>query len=374
MKATETYLESKNHYLILDGLRGVAAIMVVIFHVFETYGGGDRFAQIVNHGYLGVDFFFALSGFVVAYAYDDRWKQMTTWSFFKRRLIRLQPMVIMGMLIGAALFYTQASKIFPLISTTPVWKMLLVTLIGCTMIPVLPSMDIRGWQETHPLDGPAWTLFFEYIGNIFYALFIRRFGTKLLAFLVFLAACLTINYTVFGPRGDVVGGWCITPEQLNIGFTRLLYPFLAGMLLMRLGKKIRIPGAFWICSAALIILFTMPRFGGPQHLWMNGIYESICIILIFPLILSVGAGATLTGGFSTRFCAFLGAISFPLYIIHYPFIYLHVALVVNHKIPMAQGIAIGIGFMVLAIGIAYACLKLYDEPLRKRLTERFLKH
>ena len=349
--------------------------MVVIFHVFETYGCGDRYSQIVNHGYLGVDFFFALSGFVVAYAYDDRWKQMTTWSFFKRRLIRLQPMVIMGMLIGAALFYTQASKIFPLISTTPVWKMLLVTLIGCTMIPVLPSMDIRGWQETHPLDGPAWTLFFEYIGNIFYALFIRRFGTKLLAFLVFLAACLTINYTVFGPRGDVVGGWCITPEQLNIGFTRLLYPFLAGMLLMRLGKKIRIPGAFWICSAALIILFTMPRFGGPQHLWMNGIYESICIILIFPLILSVGAGATLTGGFSTRFLRVSWRNFVPPIYYSLP-IYLPARRVGGKttKSRWPRAIAIGIGFMVLAIGIAYACLKLYDEPLRKRLTERFLKH
>ena len=73
MAQTPAYLESKNHYQILDGLRGVAALLVVSFHILETFAGGDRFKLIINHGYLAVDFFFLLSGFVVAYAYDDRW-------------------------------------------------------------------------------------------------------------------------------------------------------------------------------------------------------------------------------------------------------------------------------------------------------------
>src|SRR5947208_11017828 len=127
MTKTPVYLQSKSHYEILDGLRGVASIMVVIFHVFETYSG-DRFHQIINHGYLAVDFFFLLSGFVVAYAYDDRWGKMSQWDFYKRRLIRLQPMVIMGNIIGAALFYLQYCPMFSLLSGTPVWKMLIVML------------------------------------------------------------------------------------------------------------------------------------------------------------------------------------------------------------------------------------------------------
>ena len=175
MKSNALPLETKNHYLILDGLRGVASVLVVAFHVFETYSGGDRFAQIINHGYLAVDFFFVLSGFVVAYAYDDRWTKMTTWDFYKRRLIRLQPMVIMGSIIGAILFYFQKSEIFPQIAITPIWKMLLVMVIGFTLIPLPPSMDIRGWQEMHPLNGPAWSLFFEYIANILYAAIFRMF-------------------------------------------------------------------------------------------------------------------------------------------------------------------------------------------------------
>src|SRR5882757_456000 len=165
--AQTTYLESKNHYPILDGLRGVASVLVIIFHVLETFTGGNKFIQIINHGYLAVDFFFLLSGFVVSYAYDDRWGKMTQWEFYKRRLIRLQPMVIMGNIIGAALFYTQAAPSMALVAATPAWKLLVVMLVGFTMIPLLPSMDIRGWQEMHPLAGPAWSLFFEYVANIF---------------------------------------------------------------------------------------------------------------------------------------------------------------------------------------------------------------
>lgn len=96
-------LSSKPRFEILDGLRGVAAMIVVAFHLFETYSDGPS-EQILNHGYLAVDFFFVLSGFVIGYAYDDRWGRMTTWDFFKRRLIRLQPMVILGTLIGAFWF------------------------------------------------------------------------------------------------------------------------------------------------------------------------------------------------------------------------------------------------------------------------------
>jgi peptidoglycan/LPS O-acetylase OafA/YrhL len=134
-------LVTKPHYPILDGLRGVAALMVVLMHIFEA-NSTSRFDMIVNHGYLAVDFFFLLSGFVIGYAYDDRWSKMSTIDFFKRRLIRLQPMVIVGMIVGAIGFYWQASGLWPGINSTPVWQVLLMMLIGCTMIPVPPSMDI----------------------------------------------------------------------------------------------------------------------------------------------------------------------------------------------------------------------------------------
>ncbi|AYL97979.1 acyltransferase family protein [Mucilaginibacter celer] len=371
MSQTPAYLETKSHYKILDGLRGVAAIIVVIFHVFEAYSG-TRFKQIINHGYLAVDFFFLLSGFVVAYAYDDRWGKMTQWDFYKRRLIRLQPMVIMGSVIGAIFFYLQAGNFFPLVAATPVWKMLLVMLVGCTMIPLLPSMDIRGWQEMHPLNGPAWSLFFEYVANILYALFIRRFSKTALTILVLISAVLLVRYEIWGPQGDVIGGWTIDKTQLNIGFTRLLYPFFGGILLCRMGKLIHVKWAFTVCSLLLIIVLFIPRVGGEQQLWMNGLYESICIIFIFPLIVSIGAGAELTGNTAVKVCKFFGDISYPIYITHYPLIYWYTAWVVDNKVPMGYGMIWGAVLFVSSVAIAYACLKLYDEPVREWLRKRYL--
>jgi len=366
-------LPTKNHYEILDGLRGVAAIVVVSFHVLEAYANDNRFKQILNHGYLSVDFFFLLSGFVVAYAYDDRWGKMTQWDFYKRRLIRLQPMVIMGSIIGAALFYFQGGAVFPLIDGTPLWKMLLVMLVGFTLIPLPISMDIRGWQEMHPLNGPAWSLFFEYIANILYALFIRRFSNTVLAIFVFLSACLLIHYTVWGPQGDVIGGWSIDKTQLNIGFTRLLYPFFAGVLLCRVGKLINVKWAFGVCSLLLVVILCLPRFGDESHLWMNGLYESISIIILFPLIVAMGAGSTIKNKSAIKLCKFMGDISYPIYITHYPLIYWHTSWVVQDKIPMAKGMLVGLGLLITAISIAYACLKLYDEPVRNWLQKRFMR-
>lgn len=139
------YLASKPRYEILDGLRGVAAMLVVAFHLFETYSKGPAF-QIINHGYLAVDFFFVLSGFVIGYAYDDRWDKMSTWMFFKRRLVRLHPMVIMGGFIGMLLFYFGASPSFALIDQTPWWVVILMFLLGCTM-------TTRGGQARYPRMG-----------------------------------------------------------------------------------------------------------------------------------------------------------------------------------------------------------------------------
>ena len=165
MNTRNTYLASKPHYEILDGLRGVAAVMVIIFHLFEAHAGGSHLTQIINHGYLAVDFFFMLSGFVIGYAYDDRWNRMTVGTFFKRRIIRLHPMVIMGSIVGAAFFYFQESSCFPPIENTSIGTMLLVMLLGCTLLPLPLKFDIRGWTEMHPLNGPAWSLYYEYIGN-----------------------------------------------------------------------------------------------------------------------------------------------------------------------------------------------------------------
>ena len=377
------YLASKPRYEILDGLRGVASMMVVAYHLFETYSH-DPMHQILNHGYLAVDFFFVLSGCVIGYAYDDRWNRMTLKDFFKRRLVRLHPMVIMGTLIGALLFYFGDCSAFPLISETPWWKMLLLFLLGCTMLPALTSWDIRGWSETNSLNGPTWSLTLEYIANILYALFIRHFSKTLLCIFVigtaFLTIDLTMNLDVFNlfsanrsAAYTVIGGWSITPDQIYIGMTRLLYPFFMGLLLSRINKLIKIKRGFWWCSVLIIVMLAMPRIGGMENMWMNGAYEAFCILIICPLIVAIGAGSDIKGKKSVAVCTFLGEISYPLYITHFPLVYMQIAWANNHPdAPLGTVICLSVSIFILSVGLAYGSLKLYDIPVREWLKKHWL--
>lgn len=371
--ATSVFPDSKKHYEILDGLRGVAALTVVLFHILEIFSENDHTRQIINHGYLAVDFFFVLSGFVVGHAYDDRWSAMSLGGFFKRRLIRLHPMIVLGMIFGAVCFYFGASpELSPNISATPLWKLLLVLLIGFTLIPVPGSLDIRGWGEMHPLNGPAWTLFYEYLGSILYALVLRRLSNTVMIVLVLLAGGALIHLAVSSPNGDVIGGWSIEPAQMRIGFTRFLYPFLAGLLLFRFFRPGRIQNAFFWCSVLVVGILAFPRVGGKSDLWMNGLYDSLSIIFLFPLIVSMGASGSLSGRKSQALCRFLGDISYPVYIMHYPIIYLFSAWVVDYKVPLGDAWEMGAVVFISIITLAYAGLRLYDLPLRKWLSKKWM--
>ena len=392
MAKENVYLASKPRYEILDGLRGVAALMVVAFHLFETYSKGPAF-QIINHGYLAVDFFFVLSGFVIGYAYDDRWDRMTTWGFFKRRLTRLHPMVIMGTLIGAALFFFQDAGMFPNIMQTPLWKFLLCLVMGILMIPCGSSLDIRGWGELNSFNGPNWSLTLEYCGNILYAFVFRHLPKAALAVLcaccAFFTLDLTLGWDVFGlfpdgPQYNVIGGWSLNAQQMYIGFTRLLYPFLCGLLISRIlpghrsdnnpsGSPIHLKGGFWWCSLALVIIMSLPCIGGKQGI-PDGIFQAVSILAIFPLIVLAGAGSMTTHRWSTKVCKWLGDISYPIYITHYPLIYMQLAWAEKHSdAPLYMHIAVAVGVFFLSVLIAWALLKVYDEPVREWLKEHWLK-
>lgn len=356
-------LNSKPHFPILDGLRGVASVMVIVFHIFEPHST-SHLDQIVNHGYLAVDFFFLLSGFVIGYAYDDRWGTMRFMDFLKLRLVRLQPMVIMGMIFGAGCFYFQDSAIWPNIHEVPVWTMLMVMLIGFTLIPVPLTLDIRGWHEMHPLNGPGWSLFFEYVANILYGLFVRNFSKTALSILVAIAGFALIHMAVTSSNGDVIGGWSVEPAQLRIGITRVMFPFFAGLLLFRIGKLKQVNNAFLWCSLLTVLVLSMPRVGGSQRLWMNGLYDSLSIILAFPFIIYLGASGTIKNPSAARFCKFLGDISYPIYITHFPIIYLYTAWVSNHQPSFAEAWPFALLVFASSVVFAYLCLKLYDEPVR----------
>ena len=297
---------------------------------------------------------------------------MTVWDFIKRRLIRLHPLIILGMTIGAALFFFQESSISPKIADTSVGSLLLIMFIGYTLIPVPPSMDIRGWNEMHPLNGPGWSLFFEYIANILHVFILRKLPNILLSGCVFLAAVVLYYVAITSKSGDLIGGWSIEPDQLKVGFTRLLFPYMAGMLLRRGVKVESGKKTLLFTSVLLIVVLSMPRIGGYEHVWVNGLYEALIVSLVFPLIIYLGAMGEVKSSFAQKVSTFLGDISYPLYITHFPFIMVFYAWVNNNNISMEQGAPVGIILMLGTIVVAYASLKFYDLPIRKWLAKRFL--
>ena len=368
--SSAAFTDTKPHYNILDGLRGVAALMVLWFHIFEAYAS-SHIDQQINHGYLAVDFFFILSGFVIGYAYDDRWKTMTIKDFIKRRFIRLHPMVVIGAIIGAIMFYFQGCSVWD-VSKVSVTMLLIATLMNACLIPATPGFEIRGVTEMFPLNGPSWALFYEYSGNILYAFFIHKLSTKVLSIWVVLAGCGLAGFAIWGPYGDICAGFSLTGENILGGSLRLLFSCSAGLLLSRLFKPIFIKGVFWICSLSVVILLAIPRIGGSENLWMNGLYDTLCFAVLFPLIVYLGASGKTTDKLTTRICKFLGDISYPLYMVHYPFIYLYYAWVKNEHLTFVQSLPGALAVVIGSIILAYLCLRLYDEPVRKFLTKHLL--
>jgi peptidoglycan/LPS O-acetylase OafA/YrhL len=283
---------------------------------------------------------------------------MSIAQFFRIRLIRLHPMVMLGVFIGAIGFWFD-----PFTSMRPAYGLfdvIIALLLGWLL---MPSPDIRGWGETHQLNGPSWSLLQEYIANIMYALFVRKFNKGALTVLVVVSAVVLTGVAHW--RGDIGTGWSY--DTFWIAVVRMMYPFFAGLLLFRTGKLIRIPFAFTLCSIALGILFFLPHFGN-----LNGFYEAGVIILVFPLIVAVGAGGEVSG-FMKKLCRFSGDISYPIYITHYPFIYIYTMWIHESKATPEQIIPVAIGLFFLFILLAYASLKWYDEPVRSWLKRKCLR-
>jgi len=379
--SSASFSGTKPHYELLDGLRGVAAILVLIYHIFEgfafaqtTNGEGNGIITTLNHGHIAVDFFFVLSGFVISYAYDDRWGNITLNNFFKRRLIRLHPMLIMGAIIGAIAFFAVGCQKWDG-TTTPTTWVIIALLFTMFMIPAVPGVpyEVRGNGEMFPLNGPGWSLFFEYIGNILYALFIRRLSTKTLAILTTILGILHAWFFIGDISGyDMIGvGWTIDKVNFWGGLVRMLFPFSMGMLIARTFRPRKIKGVFWICSLILIILFAVPYITPKGNISVNSLYEYICIALIFPFVVWLGACGKSNDKITSKTNKILGNISYPLYIVHYPIMYIFYKWLIEKRVyTFSETWMVSSIVVISSILLAFILLKFYDEPVRKWLTKK----
>lgn len=359
--------ETRKHYLMLDGLRGIAALVIVLSHLGEALAINGCIA----HAHLAVEYFLLLSGFVLAYAYDGRWTDgMTVRGFFLRRLKRLHPLVPVAVLLGLVpALLTEGDVLGP-------WWQVALAAVGCSlMIPAFPTGLLN------PFNGPVWTLFYEYFANVVYALFLRRLGKRTLLALMAVAAAAT---TAVALRIDLFGlllhygytfkaGWGARADHLYVALTRLAFPLLTGLFICRAGLKIRLRHAFWPCAVVFVVLMMVPVFPG-ENPWrgslLNGVYELAVVLAAWPLLLLIGAGDEMDGKSRTaRFARFVGGISFPLYMTHYPLRMLLGWFLKGQvqTLSTAACVFIILGFYAVALPLAWAVRRFYADPVGRWL-------
>ena len=346
---------AKQHFEILDGLRGVAALAVVIFHFMEwVYTNPEQ--NFIGHGFLAVDFFFCLSGFVIGYAYDDRIAKMGLRKFFVSRIIRLHPLVVAGSVLGLIAFLFDPFSAYTEIYSTG--KIILAFFCSLFLIP-LPVIADRGFN-LFSFNAPAWSLFWEYMANIVYAFVLYKIGRNLLLFFTILAA-VAIFYVGYS-SGNLLGGW--SGPTFWDGCARISYSFLAGLLIYRSNWIIKNKLGFMGLSVLLLLAFVMPFSK------MNWLAEPLVVLFYFPLLIALGAGATLQPGLK-KLCVFSGNISYPLYMTHYAFLWMFGNYYTTHKPDNTQLTLIVVTSVILLVGFAYLVMFFYDIPLRKYLTDKW---
>ncbi len=287
-------MEARTRFVALDGLRGVAALAVLALHVPPL----DR---VVPHGYLAVDLFFMMSGFVVAHAYEDRLR--SGWSlrdFMRVRIVRLWPLYLLGTLIGAAVFASAVDG--------PVMAAALAMMIAAAvlLIPLPLGHDVQIFN----LNRPAWSLFFEMVANLLYGAFARRLSERVLFLLAMVGAGAVVS--AFGLAGT--GSLGHHGDSLLGGAARILFGFPVGVLFYRLYRSgrltLRLP-------VPLILVIFLATLAAPDIGPLNGWLDAVAVVLVFPLLVAGAVNAEVKPGTASAFASFAD-LSYPLYILHGP--------------------------------------------------------
>lgn len=354
----------KEHYEVLDGLRGTAALLVVLLHVQGVIFGIPLSFRALPRSYLAVDFFFLLSGFVIGFAYDNRWSDLTFGRFLGLRIIRLHPLVVLGMLLGFLSYLVSGPQASG--STSITCEALLALAFNLFLLPN-PSF---AWhpQSTHALNGPAWSLMQEYIGNFAYALVLHKLSARALALIA--AAC-----------GVVLLSCAIMQNTLNLGFNwhsfwmapvRLGFPFITGLWLYRVQDNWpKVQVNFFLLSLALIIAFAVPILPADGGLAVNGALDAGFVLLLFPSIIIAGAHSS--GHPRTiQLCKMFGQLSYPLYITHGPLLLILSHFLYGHGASIVERIGATFAIVLIAAAFARLVYNLWDIPVRRFLSVQWL--
>jgi peptidoglycan/LPS O-acetylase OafA/YrhL len=350
-----------SYFYLLDAIRAAAALIVLCRHTTYFFG------WLLPVSHLAVDLFFVLSGVVVANAYEPRLRQgLPVARFMLIRLIRLYPLYLLGSAIGllpvlAARYGLSAQALQGGFSGTLVAAVL--------MLPMMSG------DELFPLDTPAWSLFFELAANLFYAVILRHLSGRLLLTLILGCAAGLALSLVATPAHTLHGGF--SPSTMPVGAFRVGFSFFMGVALYRRFMRLRSVGRSIGTNAprgagtrALVLVAALAAaltVSPPTAL--RPIYELLAVTVLFPSLIALAMHCPLSGR-GARWCALLGMLSYPIYVLHVPVARtlngllvkgLHLPL--EHWLPYA-----GIAFLAMFLPACWIADRWYDGPARARLS------
>ncbi|HEV7692972.1 MAG TPA: acyltransferase [Hyphomonadaceae bacterium] len=337
-----------HRFLLLDALRGVAALAVVSGHL------GDAWGHPISQFYiLAVDFFFILSGFVIAYAYKSKLAgAMTAPAFWRIRVIRLYPLLVVGALIGAvAMFVLHGDE-----PDVPAWKIAASAGLAALALPTA----LFATAMAFPINGPAWSLFFELLANFVYAPVSRFLTHNRLIVLTGVAALLLVIDTL--NRGTIESGW--SKHELLGGVFRVFFGFTCGLMLYEFRPSWKLKSVYgWALMAVLGFILLGPFAFKPLE-------QLTVSLVVMPAIVWIGSAIEMAGA-GVEIVTFLGILSYPIYILHKPV--LETSVSVLHKLdPTGALIPLWVPLQfAFFIAMAWLAFKVIDEPVRKWLTGRF---
>jgi peptidoglycan/LPS O-acetylase OafA/YrhL len=332
---------------------------VMLYHFSPFLSDG----KVLPSSYLAVDLFFLLSGFVIAHAYDKKIETgMGFGTFLLVRLIRLYPLYLAGTLLG--FFYLVIKNRLVPSEYLPFSEIGVMLTTGMLFIPLVSS----GYHTIFPLNPASWSLFFELLVNIAYFLLFLVLSNRMLATLITVSLALLSLTAMLAGTLD----FGMTGQTIVGGLPRVCFSFFVGVLLCR--SMVRYQSSLGFLQtghwAEISMALTLVAFAIAPHGAMRAVYDLVCVVLLFPVMVVIGAVAP-TRPRCSRLYGWLGRISYPIYIIHTPMLMIVAGAGKAASIdPFANHPWFGIAMAIAVIAIGDIGTRIFDEPVRRFLQRR----
>ncbi|WP_342740555.1 acyltransferase [Bradyrhizobium sp. B117] len=334
---------AEERFEVLDALRGFAAIGVVLFHL-SIVGA----PQLAPHGYLAVDFFFMLSGFVLSHSYAVRLqsRRLTVSSFLQLRMKRLLPLSLLGLLLGTGYFLVRLAM--QKYSQYGLSDILAGTAFNAALLPK-PWVSQAPTDTTFPTNTPMWSLSFEIAVNVLWAALISRVTTKCAWVITAVTGGLLTLTILKSGTADLGATW----TTFFGGAVRTLFGFFVGVLVWHYR-----PRPFLSTFPLLpMILLLATVFCFPIR---SSVLDAVSIVLIFPLLMCLSVACHHRR--KQRLLSELGRLSYPLYVVHVPILMSTVGLL--KAIHLEQTASCYLFALVpICILVAIGLDKYYDRPI-----------